>query len=1068
MKRSAVQYLIFATVLLLMPSVVLAADGHELHQPYECATCHKASTHKDLGVSGRYSNLCVGCHKPGNVDLYTGDYYVRSFSYGDMANPYKNDPGLNGKKDAMQLSHKWVGSDTVPAAGAVPPTTDALNPRTNEGYALLGTVSCTRCHNVKLVNTNKPYLRAQIDDMCLDCHRPRNTTSHLEGTHPVNVSYTSATSKPKLFPGQYYPRPLNSNPDNKTSQLGTKGGKILCTTCHGIHYVDSNSRTYDNFSSLVMGRLSSSQGNLLKTDLRGGTANDRNICTNCHKSADDPANTLAKVKNHNGKKNQNVQCADCHGGHVEYDPADPTALKNVYLINRYMNISTTYGAVRNKRVLFQDVSNKNYNQDQYGVCVACHVPTPRIEHTNKGGVYCNKCHVHEKGFSADCTTCHGFPPTASDKGGGPYGYADTPYDYSDPQYGVYKDESKTPHAKHAAGGSSNYSYDCAQCHKGYTHMDGKFQDVFIDPVDTLAGSAATYTKASPGTCNNVYCHSNGAQPAVYKNPTWDQGKNTVGCNFCHDAKPTTNAHSRHVAGGAQGKAYDCEACHSATVTGSTIIKDRAKHVDGRLDVVGADGCLDCHNNAAGGPPAVTPDFKVSTTGQCGSCHANPPGYAHNAHISAVYGPVFGADTLVACAKCHTYTGELSATHVDGKLDNTLQAVACGTCHPGTLPNWKGIGRVTCESCHSGGTQSVINGIAAPAKKLSTESGHGKFEGARKTCADCHDGDSAHIDASASVHRKRVFDNMTGFNKGCTYCHNDEQKIKAGWTWRNYSSTYKIRGYVPFYNMSTHFTKKGGSAVPNGQDMACSQCHDLHGTTNLSMVRTKIAYTNSTTWTISFANRSTIGGGDGPVNKVTNRGLCQVCHTKTKYFRAGVDETGHPDRNCFSCHPHNARGGAFSPSDGTCDTCHGYPPIPKSSVVGPEQVRGTALFRQTYGVENNFINAKFEDYSGGGGVHMWHVDPAAKASDGWNACAICHTGGSMTNTQTHVMRMPLKQNISNVTVKIDPRWRFNDAVLPTYTGARLVNPPEVNKTGSCISVGCHFKPTGLIGPWSADR
>ena len=40
-------------------------------------------------------------------------------------------------------------------------------------------------------------------------------------------------------------------------------------------------------------------------------------------------------RGHNGR-DQDIQCVDCHGAHVEYDPNDPTNTKgtNVYLIRR--------------------------------------------------------------------------------------------------------------------------------------------------------------------------------------------------------------------------------------------------------------------------------------------------------------------------------------------------------------------------------------------------------------------------------------------------------------------------------------------------------------------------------------------------------------------------------------------------------------------------------------------------------------------------------------------------------------------------------------------------------------
>jgi hypothetical protein len=255
-------------------------------------------------------------------------------------------------------------------------------------------------------------------------------------------------------------------------------------------------------------------------------------------------------------------------------------------------------------------------------------------------------------------------------------------------------------------------------------------------------------------------------------------------------------------------------------------------------------------------------------------------------------------------------------------------------------------------------------------------------------------------------------------------------------------------------MSTHFTALNGP-----QAMACASCHDLHGTNNLSMIRTKIAYINSTAWTIDYSNRDTQW-----INTTNNRGLCQVCHTHTKYFRAGVAETGHPTTGCYSCHPHNASGGAFAPA-GSCNACHGYPPVPKSYTKGRYIAEGLPGHRTTYGGMGNYTNARYEDYSGGGGAHINHVPTYAKATEGWANCGICHNNGNMVTSSNHVTAMPLKTHISNVTIQIAQYVNFNNTKQVSYTGSHRVNPPAVNSTGSCINVGCHFQPTPR---WSTER
>lgn len=285
MKNTAVKYLVIATVLLMLPTAVFAHSTP--HGAYACAECH--NTHKDLGQQGLWTNLCVSCHKPGIPDMNTRNYYIRTFNYGDQANPYKNNPGLNGNPNTLQTSHRWEGSDNVPEAGAQAPTNDLMNPV--DKPMLQDNLYCQRCHNFiaetrEGTDYSAPFLRARIDEdqMCYDCHKVRNTKTHLDGSHPVTINYSSVrTSKP----GQYYPQPVNANTANPTSQLSVKkvSRELACTTCHAVHYSDSNSATFDKFSSAIQGKLSSSKGYLLRTDYKRGTVTQLNICMNCHRSA---------------------------------------------------------------------------------------------------------------------------------------------------------------------------------------------------------------------------------------------------------------------------------------------------------------------------------------------------------------------------------------------------------------------------------------------------------------------------------------------------------------------------------------------------------------------------------------------------------------------------------------------------------------------------------------------------------------------------------------------------------------------------------------------------------------
>ncbi|RNC69155.1 MAG: CxxxxCH/CxxCH domain-containing protein [Desulfuromonadales bacterium] len=1025
-------FVVAAVVVFMMPVMARAIDApHEIGSAkgYKCSTCH--SIHIALNTTG-FNNVCLHCHN-------AADPYAKKKPFGslDFANPFGT---YTSARPAVvyQTSHNWIGSDNVPKAGALPPTTASLN-QTN----VLGTINCARCHSVHVgystATNSRPFIRMvnKNDSLCLDCHRPRNTVDHTKGTHPVTVNYAA---KAAARPTEFHATPVNANPANPTSAMKMAGnGTVVCTTCHGVHYTDSNSRTFDNASSARMGNLSTSRGMLLRTDLKGQTATSVNICTNCHKTTDVDGN--ARLKNHNGSKNQNVQCADCHGGHV--DVADGTT-PNVFLINRYMNISTQYGAVRNKKVMYQytSLAQKNWNKDAFGVCLACHSPLPGTvgQHSGTNTADCKSCHTHSQGFSANCTQCHGYPPVQN-VAAGPSGYAkDGARDYA--TSGVFKDESATPHATHAAGGS-NYSYACDQCHKGFSHNAGTFQDVFISGqtaglVAATGGTTPAYNKVLGNgneTCTTTYCHSNGA--GVFKAPKWAGQKGTIAgqpgeCSACHDAAPATNAHSRHIAGGGSGKGYQCVNCHSATVNGTPAITSKAKHVDGNKDVlfsgsVGGSGSLSgsncstvyCHSNGKGDAPFVAPVWGTPSTGQCNSCHRATGAtaintYGHTAHLSAAYGPNFGT-AATACDDCHTYTGELAATHVNGGIE-VVSANCTTNCHKHNPSEfvWTA-GRVTCESCHTA-PLSVIGGRTAPAKASFTTTGHGQAfanYSASRRCGSCHDANSGHIDG-VTGNQKRI---ATNDNTLCFGCHNDAAKVPT----------------VSKQNLPTHATDQGVYT------MDCKVCHDVHGTGNIKMVKTSIAF-GALTSTISYASSSDLVQLAPPY-----RGVCQTCHTKTSHYKRGANEGGnHPTTGCLSCHSHKNTY-AFKPR--ACDECHGYPPAPKGFVAS----------------QASYSTARLENYSGGGGAHvkLGHLMANIRPSQGFTPCLTCHNDGPSGHMGDDTVWSGggTQSRKANVSVKVDPTYKFNNAKGQWYQKQTPAN------SGSCWNVSCHFQPTPR---WSDDK
>jgi hypothetical protein len=114
---------------------------------------------------------------------------------------------------------------------------------------------------------------------------------------------------------------------------------------------------------------------------------------------------------------------------------------------------------------------------------------------------------------------------------------------------------------------------------------------------------------------------------------------------------------------------------------------------------------------------------------------------------------------------------------------------------------------------------------------------------------------------------------------------------------------------------------------------------------------------------------------------------------------------------------------------TCDTCHGYPPLPLAQ-----------LNARTGGA---FANAKVEDYTNGGGHHATHLLSTVSANEGFTPCLPCHPN----NFHAQGGGTVLKANI-NVFSAADMGYRFDDALPKQYDVA----------SQSCSNVSCHFQPT----------
>ncbi|MBJ6725375.1 CxxxxCH/CxxCH domain c-type cytochrome [Geomesophilobacter sediminis] len=1098
MKEVTVTTLLACLLWLVAAAPASAVTVDPPHGDYSCIVCHTG--HVTLGSTG-FNNICLSCHRPGVPRAG-----AKPFTLADASDPFGRYTG--GGKVKLQTSHRWDGGDTVPAAGAEPPLFPALTSvRTKTG----GDLACIRCHN-QHSNANPPFLRMpnDQDQLCFDCHRSRNLRDQLSGTHPVNFGLTAPDSKAVLNPAQYNNPPVNANPANASSDLNAflKGGKVVCSTCHRVHYADSNSATFDSYSSYY--HLKDGDGVILRTDRRGapvaaGAADNVNICTSCH----------AGKKNHN-YRGQNVQCTDCHGAHVV--PGDGS-VPNSFLIRRLMNFSSPVGAVRQRPVFSTATSALSANfkdQSGTGVCQACHeVPiavSPLHALPEAMARDCKDCHFHDNAlgsFSGGCNICHGYPITTTNIGG--------PTGLATPATGVLgaSPASAGAHGTHV----TSKSIQCLACHSGYTQspMGNHVLEMgFGVTPQTWFGFVGTVTtgtinansslntgysfKANPGTTLNltpggqvscsIYCHGGTLTGGTNTTPVWT-GTGQATCGSCHGASaanpPTTGSHLRHAGNGTSlGKnnlALDCSTCHgnvgAVRHVNGTVLWDVTKNGAAaayRGAATGSTGTLApsasygqcsntyCHSDVQGpGGVGGPQNFATPTWGgaalACNGCHQfdmtqpSAPG-SHRKHFtSTIWGQTPTCDT------CHFGAGGGTGKHADGNID----VVFAGGGSYSQSPNPPGNGYGSCAGtyCHSNGTSFTAPFGAA--RLLPTWN-----QPLPSDCSGCHGGLSTGPDypngtPKANSHAQHVAVN----HLGCNACH---ASVTSDGVTITTPGNHMVQKYFVAAGGGAAFsvTALGTPASPTscadischggtghgatwGASLGCQDCH-LSASADLDVfslpftTASPVGNVNQAEWTTTGHGKTAGSYNSGnPAAKLAGTSPCLYCHDAGTGHNVAVN----PFR---MLNYSSAAWGRNQP----CQSCHapGSAGVSAGGVLVNATVKiSSAHFGVKHGGANNAGQFCWDchDPHGDGNDYMIHAQVALSSDHGTGA-----PGSSAA--VSFVLAQPGTPAWGDF-VKPGPAFNGVCQVCHTGTGASAVDhfPAggfDANHNPGSSCVGCH--------------
>lgn len=237
MKKLLLLAIIVAPTWLMLGSATawaVDAPHDSLTNNVHCNNCHVP--HHSLGdiitaqSDSLISTLCISCHTWGGWPGMTKPF----------ADAMKAVPGTSG------TSHAWDVDTLNTTYQTHGPTSAAI-----AKHILDGKVTCTTCHDPHN-NTNPHFLRVDNSSnaLCLECHAERNVSdvktyvTDKVYSHPVGVVLPATTSfhNPPLDTDGN-PQPSDGNATNDFL-LGA-GGEVYCTSCHGVHYTDSDPGTVD-------------------------------------------------------------------------------------------------------------------------------------------------------------------------------------------------------------------------------------------------------------------------------------------------------------------------------------------------------------------------------------------------------------------------------------------------------------------------------------------------------------------------------------------------------------------------------------------------------------------------------------------------------------------------------------------------------------------------------------------------------------------------------------------------------------------------------------------------------
>ncbi|HJQ82875.1 MAG TPA: cytochrome c3 family protein [Candidatus Binatia bacterium] len=294
-------------------------------------------------------------------------------------------------------------------------------------------------------------------------------------------------------------------------------------------------------------------------------------------------------------------------------------------------------------------------------------------------------------------------------------------------------------------------------------------------------------------------------------------------------------------------------------------------------------CVTCHDDRR--PGSVGRGHR-SIPASCTSHHATPA--ATHPSPRRALGP---ARERRACLRCHDPHGSENAHLIRTaiRVRRRLRPVELSPAAPAFV-DVENPGRGLCEVCHRGTRFYPASGHGEPHFTGDCTLCHDHAAGfapvvTDASCAVCHPAEAARL-AKPNRHHEE-------FAGACSSCH-AEATPEPGPGHRAAAAC-----------ADCHSVTRVAAHVPPGLAIPCTQCHEPHGTDNVRLIRDVVRTTPGFDRPVRFTTVDGRADGSFASASAPGTGLCEVCHTRTQFYRADGGGAAHYTTTCNRCHPHAA-------------------------------------------------------------------------------------------------------------------------------------------------------------------